>query len=223
MEKYFELLIEQFKEAKGITKEVDTKSTSFISEFSGWINYINSISSNYRELLEYMKLYNYVDSDTVEIGKGKFDSIVKSYPTTIATPYSNGLKTMPNKSVITADFRVNDSKPVFVTANENGIKNFMPFVSNLYSTFMTQNPYKSVNIKNWEDLHNSNNYKIIVGMFGNRNDKDKTKKLNTLKSLRDKLQTGYKEEYAVINDSYCYVIASNRLSKKVKEYVKFVK
>ena len=76
MEKYFELLIEQFKEAKGITKEVDTKSTSFISEFSGWINYINSISSNYRELLEYMKLYNYVDSDTVEIGKGKFDSIV---------------------------------------------------------------------------------------------------------------------------------------------------
>ena len=59
MEKYFELLIEQFKEAKGITKEVDTKSTSFISEFSGWINYINSISSNYRELLEYMKLYNY--------------------------------------------------------------------------------------------------------------------------------------------------------------------
>lgn len=217
---YFELLIEQYKQAKGITKDIDVKQPEFISEFTNWINYMNDISSNYKELLEYMELYDYVNYDTIEVGKGKFDSIVKNYNTTIVTPHSTGLNNTSNRHVITADFRVY-SKPMLIRTNESGLRNLSPITSNLLLTFMTQNPYNLNSIKNWELLHTSDKYKIIVGMFGNRTDKDKTKKINALKDLRDKLEKSYKEEYAVINDSYCYVVATDKiLTKRAQERIR---
>ena len=50
---------------------------------------------------------------------------------------------------------------------------------------------------------------------------DKTKKINALKDLRDKLEKSYKEEYAVINDSYCYVVATDKiLTKRAQERIR---
>ena len=86
MEKYISLLIEQFKQATGI-KNVDINSQSFMLEFSEWIKSRHSISNNYLDLLEYMELSQISYPDTVEVGKGQYDSIVKPFNTTIITPH----------------------------------------------------------------------------------------------------------------------------------------
>ena len=217
MDKYLELLMEQYKQATG-TVNIDIHSKAFASEFTHWISTREKCIDNYLELLEYMKLYNYVDSDTIEIGKGCFDSVVKPFNTTIVTPHCLGLKNRPNKQIIDADFKVYSSGPALIRDNKDGSKKVIPFDSDIFITFMTQNPYYISLLKNWDQLHNSGNSGIIVGVYGSINDKDISRKIESLRLLRDRLDGHYLEEYTVINDSYYYAVATNRLSKvKVKE------
>lgn len=209
MEKYLYLLVEQFKQATG-TKNVDIKSQLFMSEFSEWIKSRQNIGDNYLNLLEYMELYRYSDPDTAEIGKGQYDSIVKPFNTTIITPHSKGLETLDQSRIITSDFRVYENMPVLCSTNEKGTNLIDPITSTSTLTFMTQNPYTSEQIRNWGQLHNSGENNIIVGIYGSIYDKDIEQKIKELETLRDKLYDSYKEEHAVIDDTYCYAIASER-------------
>lgn len=86
MKKYLSLLIEQFKQANNI-KNVDINSQAFISEFSEWIKLRQDVSKNYLALLEYMELSKFADCDTAEVGKGRYDTIVKPFNTTYYTTY----------------------------------------------------------------------------------------------------------------------------------------
>ncbi|MDY5928964.1 MAG: hypothetical protein SPJ27_02885, partial [Candidatus Onthovivens sp.] len=99
MEKYLSLLIEQFKQANNI-KNVDINSQAFISEFSEWIKLRQDVSKNYLALLEYMELSKFADCDTVEVGKGRYDTVVKPFNTTIITPHISGLETLGNERII---------------------------------------------------------------------------------------------------------------------------
>ena len=210
MEKYLSLLIDQFKQATG-TKSVDVNSQSFISEFSEWIKSRQDISRNYLALLEYMDLSKFADYDTAEIGKGRYDTIVKPFNTTIITPHIAGLETLGNERVINSEFVVMGDTPVLFGSNKNG----KPIDTSSALTFMTQNPYTPVEIRNWEDLHNSGNYDIIVGVYGSINDKDVETKIRQLESLKSRLTDSFKEEETVINGTYCYAIASERMVKKL--------
>lgn len=98
-------------------------------------------------------------------------------------------------------------------ANKNGKP--ISLSSNL--TFMTQNPYTTIEIRNWEDLHNSGESDIIVGVYGSIYDKDIESKLKQIQELEEKLNGSYIREDAVIGDTYSYAIASKR---KVKTPVK---
>lgn len=217
MEEYFRLLFEQFKKATG-TDVIDLNSRSFSSEFVEWIGNRDKEGNNYLELLKYMKLYNFADEDTIEVGKGCFDSVVKNYATTIVTPYTSGLIPSRNKRIIEANFKVYDSIPVLVNYDEDGFRKVRTLGPNVFLTFMTQNPYYSALLNNWETLHNSGNDAIIVGVYGGNDDKNREGTLKFLRNFRDKLEGHYKEEYAVINGSYYYAVATDRLSKvKVKE------
>ena len=150
MEKYLSLLIEQFKQANNI-KNVDINSQVFISEFSEWIKLRQDVSKNYLALLEYMELSKFADCDTAEVGKGRYDTIVKPFNTTIITPHISGLEILGNERIINAELVVMGETPVLFGANKNG----KPISSSSNLTFMTQNPYTTIEIRNWEDLHNS--------------------------------------------------------------------
>ena len=52
---------------------------------------------------------------------------------------------------------------------------------------MTQNPYTTIEIRNWEDLHNSGESDIIVGVYGSIYDKDIESKLKQIQELEEKL------------------------------------
>lgn len=216
MEKYLSLLIEQFKQANNI-KNVDINSQAFISEFSEWIKLRQDVSKNYLALLEYMELSKFADCDTAEVGKGRYDTIVKPFNTTIITPHISGLETLRNERIINAELVVMGETPVLFGANKNG----KPISSSSNLTFMTQNPYTPIEIRNWEDLHNSGESDIIVGVYGSIYDKDIASKLKQIQELEEKLNGSYIREDAVVGDTYSYAIASKRKVKTlVKTYIR---
>ena len=180
-------------------------------EFSEWIKSRHSISNNYLDLLEYMELSQISYPDTVEVGKGQYDSIVKPFNTTIITPHIAGLETLGNERVINSEFVVIGNTPVLFGNNRNG----KPIATSSALTFMTQNPYTPVEIRNWENLHNSGNHNIIVGVYGSIHDKDIETKIRQLESLKQRLTDSFKEEQYVIDDTYCYAIASERMVKRL--------
>ena len=164
-----------------------------------------------------MELSKFADCNTAEVGKGRYDTIVKPFNTTIITPYSEGL-IVPNKSrIITSKFIVLNGMPVLYKANGMNITETKPILSDSTLTFMTQNPYMEANIKNWEQLHNSGESDIIVGVYGSIYDKDIESKLKQIQELEEKLNGSYIGDGAVIGDTYSYAIASKR---KVKTLVK---
>lgn len=164
-----------------------------------------------------MELSKFADPTTAEIGKGKFDTLVKDFDTTIITPYSKDIIVPDASRVITSDFRVYEGTPILMRQTEKGTTQIDPITSTSVLTFMTQNPYSQSQIANWEQLHNRRENDIIVGIYGSVYDKDTESKIRQIEDLRDKLDDSYKEEYAVVNDTYCYAVASTR---KVKKLVK---
>ena len=94
-------------------------------------------------------------------------------------------------------------------------RNGKPIATSSALTFMTQNPYTPVEIRNWENLHNSGNHNIIVGVYGSIYDKDIETKIRQLESLKQRLTDSFKEEQYVIDDTYCYAIASERMVKRL--------
>ncbi len=216
MERYLNKLIEQFKQATG-TKNVDVNSQTFISEFSSWIKSRQAIGEDYLGLLDYMELHRIGEAETAEIGKGKFDTLVKDLDTTIITPYSKGIIVPDSTRIITSDFRVYEGTPILMRQTEKETTQIDPITYTSALTFMTQNPYTQAQIANWEQLHNGRENNIVVGIYGSVYDKDTESKIRQIEDLRDKLDGSYKEEYTVFGDTYCYAIASER---KVKRLVK---
>lgn len=220
MEVYLTMLLHQYIRAMGY-KAIDFSSEEFIDGFNNWIKCKKELSSVYIDLLEYMKLYEFSDSNTLEIGKGKYDSVVTDFDTTIVTPYYEGIEGPAKDNIIPADFRVIKKEPLLIVKNKNKKIKKIEIAKDLKNfdvTFMTQNPYNSSSIFGWEHLHNSGDSNIIVGAYGSVYDKDKDEKIMQLKRLKDKLLLGYNDEYAVCNDNYYYVVASDRYGKaKIKE------
>lgn len=212
MDKYLKLLIMQFKQATG-TKNVDINSEQFIKEFSEWIKGRKLIGSDYASFIDYMQVFPTLGDSTVEIGKGKHDSIVLGSNIPIITPHSEGI--IHDAGIITADFRVYDTAPFMIRHNK--VDNQVEEINTEYiRRFMTQNPYAPSDIQNWDQLHNRGD-NITVGIFGSIYDKDIDSKIRQIEMLRDKMSDGYKEDYATDNDSYYYAIASTRkVNVKVK-------
>lgn len=212
MEKYLNKLIEQFKNATG-TKNVDVNSQEFIKEFSEWVKSRKMIGREYGLFIEYMDVNPTIGESSVEIGKGKHDSIVLGTEIPMITPYSDGIK-RGNGGIITADFRVYDGTPVIIKHNKGG--NQFEIVDTQYvRRFITQNPYEQSCISNWEQLHNRGE-NITVGIFGSIYDKDIESKIRQIEMLRDGIDDEfYKEEYATEDDKYYYAISSARKVKKL--------
>lgn len=210
MEKYLNKLIEQFKTATG-TKNVDVNSQAFIQEFSEWIKSRQIIGNEYGSFIEYMCENPEICNSSVEIGKGKYDSIVLGTDIPMITPYSDGIKRTP-AGIITANFGVYEGTPIIVRHNKGG--NQLETVdTQTVRRFLTQNPYEQSCIRNWEQLHNAGD-NITVGVFGSIYDKDIEQKIKQIEALKSGLiDDSFKEEYAIEHDMYCYAISSTRKVK----------
>lgn len=210
MEKYLNKLIEQFKTATG-TKNVDVNSQAFIQEFSEWIKSRQIIGNEYGSFIEYMGVHPAIGDSSVEIGKGKYDSIVLGTDIPMITPYSDGIK-RTSAEIITADFGIYEGTPMIIRHNKGG--NQLEMVdTQAVRRFLTQNPYEQSCIRNWEQLHNAGD-NITVGIFGSIYDKDIEQKIKQIETLKSGLiDDSFKEEYATENDMYCYAISSTRKVK----------
>jgi len=208
MEKYFKKLVEQFMSATG-TKNVDVNSQQFIQEFSEWVKSRKIIGREYTSFIDYMGVHPTLFSEeTVEIGKGKHDTIALETGIHMITPYSEGIE-RTTAGLITADFSVYDGIPVMVTHDKGG-NQFKEVDTQYVRRFLTHNPYEQSCIRDWEQLHNKGE-NITVGIFGSIYDKDIESKIEQIKSLRDRMTNGdFKEDYITSGDSYCYAVSSAR-------------
>lgn len=199
-------LLRQFKEANGINKGVSVTAL----DFTNWLEKRQEIGLEYLNFLLSMNV-SFDNPFCAEVGKTCCDSLVLPYRTSIMTPYTEGFNLKYSK-VIPGKFEVVSGLPFL--ERKDGKQLMIPNV--LTSTYMTQNPYTSECIFDWEDLHNSGIARIIVGYYGNTFDKDKEEKLKQLKDLKEKLIGEYFIEYDELGDTYYSVVASCNSKTKVK-------
>ena len=200
-------LIKQFFDAREPDKYVyfDDKHEQ---EFYKWLKQMQEISKYYTNFLEEMN-FNFKGKNCAEISKSFFDTVVKPYDTYLITLYENGLNDIGESRVVEGYLVVNNDAPVIIQPFTGRI-----YPSNEYDIFMTQNPYTQGDFKKLAMLHNSCNYDVIAGVFGSNDDKNKSKKINELKRLRDSLYGEYAFEIEKKDGVYYGVIGTKKRIRK---------
>lgn len=215
MEKYLNKLIEQFKSATGF-KNVDVNSREFIEEFCEWLVKYRKIMKDYTSFVEQMEVHpTVIGRESVEIGKGIFDSIALDIGDYMITPYFEGIK-RTDSGIINADFYVYAGAPTIIRHNKGGDQ--LEIVNTQYiRRFITHNPYEQSCIRNWEQLHNVGE-NITVCIFGSIYDKDIEQKTRQIDALRDSMtDNSFKEDYTTEKDNYYYVVSSTRKVKVLEK------
>lgn len=203
--KSMEKMIVQFASAKG-KNEIHINSKEFLLEFGAWLKEYKKASEEYLEILDYYGL-KYDNSFCAEVGKNQYDSIVMDYKTKIITQNLSDFKKIESDRLIEGNVIIKKATPILVRPNKEDTEILSQFIN----TYMIHNPYSPENIKGWDKIHNLGENNIIMGVFGNLNDKDKNSKIEELIQFRDKLIVdSFIEEYETIQDMYCYVIGSKR-------------
>lgn len=217
MKEYLYYLAVQYEKATGV-KCKDLISVVYSKEFSDWLRKRRGMGEKYSKMLQEIGLLDLGDPYTVEVGKGCLDTLVKESSNAIITPYPKGFDIRIGKIIISPGFKVNYGVPTLVT---NDYVTEISLTSNHQLTFMTQNPYTSTHIKNWEQLYNSGNSEIIVGVFGDIHDKDKAEKVRQLEMIERKTQGSLAKMEETDGDTYLTVVASNpkHLLKKIYKKV----
>lgn len=211
-EEYLFNLIGQFKTATGC-QNIDINSREFISDFNAWRSRNRINGEHLLNLLDNLGII-YDTPLCAEIGKGKYDSLVIPYETTIITPYIEGLDKRPyDGKVIESYFQVLTGAPL-LTSTKNDISADVELIKpEKITTFMT---YNNPNIKGWHELHHNPHNAVIVGVYGKNYDKDKEQKLKSLRELRALLFDTYIEDSIDFGDNYCYVLATDKIEKERK-------
>ena len=194
--RYIDNLYKQYCDANGI----DYYSSNHDYDAKDFIDWIYKNKERAFTYKHFLIASGYDDFDTsAEIGKGLYDSIVCRFMDVIS-PYADTLG-LPNSRLI-----VNHGVPYI--KNKNGI--FIPH----YSTLLTHNPFDEMSIKSWSDIHNSGNYNISIGMYGNIHDKDYAKKRNILEQIASDIKENVVLIHDTSGDEYYYSLNSMRKNKE---------
>ncbi len=208
----YDNLFTQYKDAFGY-RFVDINSKSFQEDFYSFVKERKKQGYRYLDFL-YEIRREILERTTAEVGKCEFDSLVEPFNTTIISPYDFDELTDKTR-LIPASFQVIDEEVVLKFLPKDEIQQIV--LPRRIDLLMTENPYNPYSILDWDTLHNSGNYDIAVGIYGSIYDKDIKKKLDLLKSLKEKiLLRDYKYDYNVDNDIYYAALVSDRHLKKMR-------
>ena len=202
-------LMEQYQKANGY-KYVDFASKTFKNDYLEWLKDRKKQGYRYLDFLYEMNP-KVLERTTAEIGKTEFDTLTEPFDTTIISHFE--FKNIADKTrLIPAFVKVVDEELLLQILPQGKVK--LVFLPKKINLLMTENPYTPYSISNWDTLHNSGNYDIIVGVYGSIYDKDIKEKLNLLKNIREKILFGdYKYNLNTDNDIYYAAIASDRKQK----------
>lgn len=187
-DEYMAKIIRQFEEAKGESVK-NIHLEVYLATLKEFIKERQRIKNTYRFFLSSLSL-DFNDEDTVEIGKGRYDTLVTgSDRTSMITPYIRGLENK-NRIIIPSTFKV----------LQNGIiLSDSPYT---FKTYMTQNPYSIEDIENFEKIDGN----LIFGIYGNIYDKDRKYKIQTLYNLNKRLDNNFMIDGGTFDDKYCYTL-----------------
>lgn len=211
---YIKYLAEQYALANGI-KNIDLNSKAFLSEFNEWLGEVKRMSELYPSFLDSLDV-NYNIVSAAEIGKGNYDSAFKNFQTTIITdmPIS-----VDKKRLVSSHFAVIDDEPTIINRTDSFFFH-IPISPKKIATYLTQNPYYPELIEDWEKLSNKCGNSIVVGMYGRLIDKDREKKINNLKMLRDKLELDSKIVQATFDGNYYAALFTKKKTKFLSKFFK---
>ena len=209
MSKYMEKLLNQFRCSRGIKTE-DFDPDLYGDEFYKWLLEYIRIGKFYYGWLKEKGILDELSYDIAEIGKGEYDTITFNQKTTLISPYIRIFEHLDiENKIFNYDFTVFDGHPLYI-----GRKQF-DVVSDI-DVFITQNPYCMKDITNWPQLYNYGNRDIVVGIYGNCFDKDKSYKLRQLKIMRERIDDDFKIDEVTNGDTYCYALSTGFTKKKQK-------
>lgn len=191
-DEYMAKIIRQFEEAKGESVK-NIHLEVYLATLKEFIKERQRIKNTYRFFLSSLSL-DFNDEDTVEIGKGRYDTLVTDFDkTSMITPYIRGLENK-NRIIIPSTFKV----------LQNGIiLSDSPYT---FKTYMTQNPYSIEDIENFEKIDGN----LIFGIYGNIYDKDRKYKIQTLYNLNKRLDNNFMIDGGTFDDDYYYILTTNK-------------
>ena len=189
IDEYFCYQLKQFQTATNTSINLSKKE--FWTEFNEWLSERKKISKEYLKVLEEIGIDCHSPL-TAEIGKGPYDTVTSEKETTLITPYIYGLKKFKKNKIIKGNIKI-----------EINNKNFIQ-----YNSLITENPYTSSTITEWEHLFHNKYYTVSLGVYGKVYDKDRIEKIKQLKQLKQRLISNYTEETIQINDNYLDILTS---------------
>lgn len=211
---YLDNLSKQYQDATG-ARIIDINSKQFLKELHSWTSERQKMGKEYLELLNRIGLYDFSSSYYAEIGKGCIDTIVGDYSTTIITPYTDYMNQIVDERRIVRGFMsVVSEVPVLVI---DGV--IEKTISDI-DTYMTHNPYSPLHIQDWDRLHTSGSFDIIVGAYGKISDRDRNQKTKMIRDLVESIGTlDIKEDYIEYGEDYYTFVGSDRMLLKKEKTI----
>ncbi len=197
-ERYLLCLFKQYCYAKGL--DINNTNYMYSNEFGDWIVQNKSLLNNYMGYL-YTLGFDYLSDDIVEIGKGKYDSISKQGINLISI-FAETLGKINSRLFV--------DRGIPLILNQNGI--MIPGEH----VILTHNPYFESEVLRWYSIHNFGEKNISIGMFGNLNDEDISRKVKLLEQSSKQMTDDYSFDYDTNDGNYfCSLNSKRNIQKRI--------
>ena len=209
---YIDALIEQYKESQGLSHF--EKNSQGKEELKSWLKERTEICKLYRDYLVRNGI-QYTTNLTAEIGKGRYDTVVTTDTETLVLTnnVSDSKKDWLFKRAIPGEFVVRDSFCYVMNENQKN-RTHRSYPLNFIKLFFTQNPYDVTKLDSMIRAAENHKY-VLIGAYGKLSDKDKVKKIESLREIKNSLiNCSCNEMYAYVNDNHLYYFLSDPKENK---------
>ena len=198
LKRYLLCLFKQYCDARGL--DINNIDNIYSSEFVNWIVQNKILLDNYMNYL-YTLGFDYFTDEIVEVGKGKYDSL-SQYGITLVSIFAETLGKINSRLIV--------NKGVPLILGQNGV------VIPKESIILTHNPYCESEILGWHSIHNMGDKNISIGMFGNIEDEDKSRKIELLEKLSKQMIDDYSFDCATSDGNYfCSLNSKHYIKRRV--------
>lgn len=199
-------IIMEYKSSTG--EDVSFGNAESVKKLLRWYKQRRKLVAEYRDFL----IYNGFDVNSplsLEVGTNQYNSILLPYKASILTKSKDFFDKDLHNRVIEGGLAIKDDELCIVKNTLNGPR-YIKLNKGNFDTFVMQNILDEKVLENWEDIHNLKLGNIVLGAFGNNDDKDRIHKLTMLKKLRRRLADyDYLEDHFVDDEMYLYVLGSS--------------